>query len=199
MSYMQRFRVVGALCLGVAVVPACGGDAGSETPGDAMGSGIPASSPASAGDRGGFAPAVSVPDGGGEFRSWKIEGLRQMRIPSQDEVGIPAFPGARVAQVLPGGEMEVNAERHRYNPSVKLLTTDSEEEVAAFYRNALQGWTTGERMASIWLWESGDDYNPLDVGAIGLIPAVGIMPPGPLGRMMPEARTLIEIRYRPGG
>jgi hypothetical protein len=25
------------------------------------------------------------------------------------------------------------------------------------------------------------------------------MPPGPLGRMMPEARTLIEIRYRPGG
>jgi hypothetical protein len=144
-----------------------------------------------------FAPAV--PADGGELRPWEADALRTMEIPAADAVGIPAYPGARVAQVLPGGEMTVNEETHRYNPSIKLLSPDSEEQVAEFYREALEGagWSGDTVLGMTWFWQGDEPYHPLDIAAIGLVPAVGIMPPGPLGRMMPGAQSLIEIRYSP--
>ena len=146
-----------------------------------------------------FAPPVSVPPDGGELRPWEAEALRTMEIPSADAVGVPAYPGARVVQVMPGGEMSFNDETTRYNPSIKLLSLDSEEDVAAFYREALagEGWNSDTIMGMTWFWQGDRAFDPLDVAAVGLIPAIGIMEPGPMGRMMPGAQSLIEIRYSP--
>jgi hypothetical protein len=144
-----------------------------------------------------FAPKADVPeeldDSNARLRRMILEATE---VPTRAEVGIPAYPGARVVQVHPPGSEQVNSVEAL--PLVWLISDDEPAKVAEFYRRELPDWNAGEFYLNSWFWSGQGQFDPLDTSGI-TTPSVGIMPPVP-GRtdMFPGTSSEIQVRYQPG-
>jgi hypothetical protein len=145
-----------------------------------------------------FARVADLPAENSEFYElWKMN-LADVRVPDRTEVPVPAYPGARVIRVLRVGDPDDAGPRK--TPKIVMLSTDKRTKVAAFYRKSLQGWKEGGGQTMAYFWTDSESFA---VGPIAYMdtPSVVISDMGPMNFMerslMPDAKTVITIVYRP--
>ena len=120
-------------------------------------------------------------------------------MPTRGEVNIPPYPGSRLAHATRGVHLTTNDHEERALPMVVLLAPDAPAEVAAFYRQELQGWQEREVGASTWFWEGPEDFEPASPEAAET-PSVHIIEArSRRAQLMDNTQTEIEIRYQPAG
>lgn len=141
-----------------------------------------------------YAPRVEIRPEHEEEAGMEVMFARYAEIPGRDEVAIPPYPGARVVQVQPAGEMTLNQETFTTLPVIVLVTEDSPEEVVAFYRSELPDWGNDEILLNHWFWEGTGDFHPLEPSGMQT-PAVGVLEPHRRA-LFPQAATEIQVRYQ---
>ena len=113
-------------------------------------------------------------------------------IPSQEEVGIPAYPESRVTSAAGGG----------FNlPRVTLLSTSPLEEVVEFYKKSLDatGWKWNETLSIFYQGDSVGDALAMKSPSIRISPATDAAD----GYFLVDkafrgtVKTEIEIHYKP--
>lgn len=123
-------------------------------------------------------------------------------VPTSIEVGIPAFPGAIFSGATGAGTGELNNVSYDVLASVFLLTTADPDEVAAFYREALDdSWQHGTAFGShvFYQHEPVDDVVELLFERPGALPVVEIVEVwSDCDRLLvPGARSAIRLYYPP--
>ncbi len=151
-----------------------------------------------------YAPKPEIPGNPPEDATKKAEYdleilmLRSLQVPPKNEVGIPAYPGAKALKYMPASKGSINDEPFVSLPVIEIITVDDPETVAAWYRNNLPGWSEKEFLQNTYFW-GGGNFHPLKVSGMET-PHVGVLeiPRRVLTYFsMPEAKTTIQIRYRP--
>lgn len=93
----------------------------------------------------------------------------------EEEVGLPVYPGLERVTRTSGGELEGGEVRL---PAIVGHTTDSMDDVVAFYAENLDGWNRMEAHGSevFWKGDPADGYDPMTSDAMTK-PSVTVMPP----------------------
>ena len=125
---------------------------------------------------------------------------RKYAVPTKDEVGIPAYPGAVISSVS-APSTDTTKYKQEVLPFVILVSTDNPDNVVAFYKRNLtkeKGWSYNEDLKT---FVKGKDANALT----GFVPTVAIrdesgenfdlvyVDEGLKNRL----KTRIEITYKP--
>lgn len=179
------------------ILSACGGEEAAQSAGAAGTKLAAAPTPADA-----YAPSLSVPSSPPDDPVAKllILAVRNADLPSKSEVGIPAYPGARIMSTMAASTMEVNGEEVEGLPALAMLSGDEISEVVKFYKQNLEGWQSEEFYGSYIFWDGPADANPLDISLP--YPTLGIIPldeSGTEASIWPDMKTRIDMRYRSGG
>ncbi|MEJ2509625.1 MAG: hypothetical protein P8009_09145 [Gammaproteobacteria bacterium] len=130
-------------------------------------------------------------------------------VPTAEQVGIPAYPGAKIEKIE-GRSME-NWGQYSGLPDLILLTTDSVEQVHAFYAKHLSSWHTKKmHRGYIIEWHTKKmhrgyiiEHATIALGKDKVQPRVEIhFVADMLGKAgyekdMPGAKTVIIVRYLP--
>lgn len=69
---------------------------------------------------------------------------KNSRVPSQEEVGIPAYPDGMILQTQQPSNVEVNGKKIKANHMVSMGTTAKVDQVLTFYRERLSNWSYKE-------------------------------------------------------
>jgi hypothetical protein len=186
--------------LAFAAATACGGEARSDT--QAADAGGVQQAAASQAPADAYAPKLPVPEDVPDDPGAKmlVMAMRWVTVPSKSEVGVPAYPGARVMSTMAAQKMTVNDEETKMMPGLALLSEDEISDVVEFYTQKLKGWQQKEFFGSYMFWDGPADANPLDITLP--YPLVGIVPLAESGSekaLWPSVKTRIDIRYRPPG
>jgi hypothetical protein len=147
-----------------------------------------------------FAPKLTHPAGitkdSPDYFSVQI--LKASKVPGMDEVDVPPYPGAKVLMARDASPMEADGTQYACLRYIKILTTDSSDDVEAFYRSKLDGYKFKSEYGGLirLFWKSGKDLSPLDAGEMCTTPNISISDTGGMFEtLMPGARTSIEITY----
>jgi hypothetical protein len=184
----------------VASAACAGGDTKSDTQTAEAGVGVEAAAAQTPADA--YAPVLPVPkdvpdDPGAKMMAMAMRGVQ---VPSKSEVGVPAYPDARVMSTMAGQKMMANDEEVEMLPALALLSGDTISDVLAFYTKKLKGWHQKEFFGSYMFWDGPPDADPLDITLP--YPLVAIMPLAESGSertLWPNMKTRIDIRYKPSG
>lgn len=149
-----------------------------------------------------YAPRLPIPgdlpdDPGAELM---VMAMRSVVIPSKSEVGVPAYPGARIMSTMAASTMTVNGEEIETMPALAMLSEDEIADVVKFYMENLEGWHQKEFFGNYMFWDGPADANPLDISLP--YPLVGIMAldeSSSEAAFWPGVKTRVDIRYRPPG
>ena len=117
-------------------------------------------------------------------------------VPTADDVGIPAYPGAKIEKIE-GRAMEG---WHKYSglPDLILLSTDSPKKVQAFYAKHLKNWSVGAMHPGYWF-----NHGKVRVGDEQVAPHVEVssvknmLTKSRFQRDMPGVQTVIIVHYLP--
>jgi hypothetical protein len=198
---MKGRNTYGALTVAVvaALLAGCGGEGSSDAAVAAGSAEARAAGGSSAAPRDAYAAKLpipeEVPDGPGAELG--VSMLESAKVPSKSEVGVPAYPGARVMSTMGATAMTVNDERVETLPAMAMLSTDETARVVEFYRGELSGWRHKEFMGSHWFWDGPADHDPMDFTApYPSVAIMGIDGDDDLALMWPGIRTRIDIKYR---
>ncbi len=146
-----------------------------------------------------FAPKVDLPKNL-ENRDMWANLVEQWVVPSKEEVGIPAYPGAVIVALKDEkGWMEANGEKMDMLPAITLATKDEPAEVTAFYKEKLADWKHKNQMNMFDIfWTGKDDFNNMDVTESATTPNLVIMAAfSAQTDFLPGAKTAITIVYKP--
>ncbi|HDS01533.1 MAG TPA: hypothetical protein ENO07_05890 [candidate division Zixibacteria bacterium] len=115
----------------------------------------------------------------------QLQSLQDDRIPDERELGIPAYPGARTANVT---ENSINGLNW-----IIILSEDPPEKVKEFYENSLSAeWDHWEKFGIFYF--STADRNAAEQHEE---PVMEIFKPfGSQAVLMPSAQTIMNIFYR---
>lgn len=154
----------------------------------ALGSSVPATPSAAQA----YAPKAELP-AGSDANSMVALMLLDANVPSREAVGVPAYPGARLVQVM---EMP-NPVTREVQGSVRLISSDTAETVSAWYTDNLLGWSRQEAEAYgiTGFGEGGREFNPMNPQTWGVLPSVAISEDDTYGEIWPDVNTVIEINY----
>jgi hypothetical protein len=158
----------------------------------AVGDAVPAQSQA-------YAPQAQLPEvvGNDPLLQMEIRSLQAAQVPDWREVLAPAYPGAVVVASEPPRAVRIGrGQLIDTYPVIILLTADAPEQVLDFYRQNLPAWNHGQFVASDYFWTGGDEFHPLSWS--GRITASVQVAPARVSKLVPDARTEIHVRYRPG-
>jgi hypothetical protein len=145
-----------------------------------------------------YAPLIEIPSASADDPELQIEILmiKQSQVPPRDAVEQPPYPGALVIQSLPASRMEVNGEMMEMLPTIRLLSTDTPDQVLAFYQEKLPDW----KLTKAWgmmpvLYVGEGDWEPFTASEASYPSvAIGELMDGHF-KLMPDAKTEITIRY----
>ncbi len=146
-----------------------------------------------------YAPQAQVPEvvGNDPLLQMEIRSLQAAQVPDWRDVLAPAYPGAVVVASEPSRTLRVGRnQRVDTYPVIILLTADAPEQVLDFYRRNLPAWNHGQFVASDYFWAGGDEFHPLSWS--GQVTASVQVAPARVSKLVPDARTEIHVRYRPG-
>lgn len=117
-------------------------------------------------------------------------------VPDAGQVGVPAYPGAKMLFSQRGGPMSVNGKPMRRLSVVTLGSPDEPAKVVSFYRQRLSGWSHGVFLDTDFLWQGQGEFKPLTESAM-TTPNIMVRQPMPGGTeaLMPRAKSVIEIHY----
>jgi hypothetical protein len=146
-----------------------------------------------------FAPKVKPPKNMSN-RSYWIKTMSEWKVPSTEEVGAPAYPGAFIVQMNGPTQMESNGTKLTTLPIVILETEDEPAKVAAFYKEKLTGWKYENKFGMFDVfWKGGEDFNFMDIDQAATRVNIIIQEPitSDSDRMMPTSKARIQIVYNP--
>lgn len=194
MRATRRPVSIAAILAMAVVTAACGDHADAALDEGPAGDGLEAAVHTAAGTSGsqadpdGFAPRAVVPPSAQPGLAAQVAAIV---IPSRDEVGVPAPPGARIY-----GRVGVGGSASSRETRLYLISDDEPARVVDYYRQQLTGWSHGRDhgLGMDYFWESGPEFHPL--GSAG-DPARAVIVSAPLGSrtVAPDARSEIEVRY----
>jgi hypothetical protein len=145
-----------------------------------------------------FAPKVDLPKKM-ENRDMWASLVENWAVPSKEEVGIPAYPGAVIVALAGKSWMEANGEKMDTLPAITLATMDEPAQVTAFYKEKLADWKYKNQMNMFDIfWTGKDEFNNMDVTEAATTPNLVIM--GAFSAQtdfLPGAKTAITIVYEP--
>jgi hypothetical protein len=145
-----------------------------------------------------FAPKVDLPKNLENREMW-VNLVQQWVVPSKEEVGIPAYPGAVIVALKDKSWMEVNGEKSDTLPAITLATMDEPAVVTAFYKDNLSGWKHKNQMDMFDIfWTGKDEFNNMDMTEAATTPNLVIMQAfSAQTDFLPGAKTAITIVYSP--
>jgi hypothetical protein len=145
-----------------------------------------------------FAPKVDLPKNLANRDMW-ANLVKQWVVPSKEEVGIPAYPGAVIVALKEKGWMEANGEKMDTFPAITLATEDELAKVTAFYKEKLADWKYKNQMNMFDIfWTGKDEFNNMDITEGATTPNLIIMEAfSTQTDFLPDAKTAITIVYKP--
>lgn len=143
-----------------------------------------------------FAPLVDLPD---DISSSKISFLEAQTvqksvIPSKEDVGVPAYPDAKILFTQTGNKANVNGRQTALPDQVFLGTTAPFNTVVEFYKEHLKAWNFNEEDGSVIFFEENATTVPAEDPTLQKIL---LSPDDDTRNLMPEAQTTIHIHYYP--
>jgi hypothetical protein len=145
-----------------------------------------------------FAPKVNLPKKLENRDMWENL-VKNWIVPSKEEVGIPAYPGAVIVALKEQSWMEANGEKMDTLPAITLASSDEMTDVTAFYKEKLADWKYKNSYGMFEIfWSGKDDFNNMDVRESATIPNLIIMEAMSAHTdFAPDAKTAITIVYKP--
>ena len=146
-----------------------------------------------------FAPKVNPPKKMSN-RSYWVKTMSEWEVPSTEEVGAPAYPGALIVQLNGPTQIESNGEKLATLPIIILESEDEPAKVAAFYKEKLTGWKYENKFGMFDVfWKGGEDFNFMDIDQAATRVNIIIQEPikSDPDRMMPTSKARIQIVYDP--
>ena len=113
-------------------------------------------------------------------------------IPDQEEVGFPAYPEAKILFTQMNNKSNENGKEIDLPKRIFLGTPDSVEQVVAFYRENLIGYSYGEFYGVPTFYKKDGEFKPMEDM---ITPRVVISPEFRTRKLMPESKTTIDIYY----
>jgi hypothetical protein len=144
-----------------------------------------------------YAQKLPVPDEtpSGPDGELMVMAVRNASVPSASEVGVPAYPGARILATMAAGAMT-----QKSLPALAMLSTDDIAAVLQFYQEKLAGWEHWEMIGNHMFWDGPEDSNPMDItGSFPLVGIVSVEESSTEAAIWPGVKTRIDIRYRAEG
>ena len=146
-----------------------------------------------------FAPKVKVPKNM-DNRDWWTETIQQWNVPDKKDVSIPPYPGAIIVKLTEGSEMTLNDEKIHGFPMIILGTVDEPTKVLAFYKEKLKDWNYMNEFSMFDVfWRDRTNFSSIDLRQSAVTEHIVIQESNKYGpmEMMPEAKTSIQIVYKP--
>lgn len=112
-----------------------------------------------------------------------IQILKGVEVPDTKDVGVSAYPDARIFQttIAQSGML----------PTVRLLSTDEVSSVKDYYKNELRDWKFKD-LYGIFTFFKGDEMEAMMMQ----IPVIQIESAKLFRKTMPSAKTVITIGYK---
>lgn len=145
-----------------------------------------------------FAPKIVLPEKMENRKNW-VYLVESWNVPSQEEVGLPLYPGAFIVALMDSSTMVMNDDTIKTLPSMTLATTAEQAEVVSFYKEKLKDWKYKNSfdMFDIF-WNGPDEFNNIDMTQGMTIPNLVVFESTDgEPNFMPEAKTTITIVYKP--
>lgn len=145
-----------------------------------------------------FAPKITLPAKMENYDMW-AKMVKDWKVPSEEAVGIPAYPGAFIIALVDSGSMESGDEKIVTLPVITLGIEDEQAKVVSFYKEKLKDWKYKNSfdMFDIF-WTGRDDYDVRDIMQTATIPNLVISKSiRAEPNFMPKAKTTITIVYKP--
>jgi len=122
---------------------------------------------------------------------------KNSKIPSKQEVGLPAYQGAKVMHTQQPSGAQINGKELQPNHMVRMGTADPIDRVRRFYREQLSDWSSTESFGTHILYQGEGKFELMHESSM-ITPHVQIREAYPQeSPLMPEMSTVIEIYYRP--
>jgi hypothetical protein len=133
-----------------------------------------------------FAPKVEVPKNPNNDNdlTLAIAFLNDVIIPDKEEVGVPAYPEAKIFQTTKAQAGML--------PTVRLLSEDAIKDVVAFYKEKLKDWKFKDYYGTQTFFK--DDVQK---AMFGQEPVIQIESADNFKKTMPSAHAVITIGYIP--
>lgn len=143
-----------------------------------------------------FAPVAKFPKNLKEKDYW-VKLIKGWKIPSKETVGVPAYPGAKIAMFMPASTMTANENKIETFPVITLGSTDSQDKIVAFYKENLKDWKYKNSFSMFDIfWQGPDDFNNMDMEQAAVTIHVVIFEATIPLELMPETKTQIQINYK---
>jgi hypothetical protein len=145
-----------------------------------------------------FAPKINLPENIDNRDNW-VDLVESWTVPSKEEVGLPAYPGAFIVALMDAQEMVMNDDTVMTLPSITLAAVDEQAKVVDFYKEHLKDWKYKNSFGMFDIfWLGPDDFNNMDMNQGMTIPNLVVFESTDgEPNFMPEAKTAITIVYKP--
>ena len=121
---------------------------------------------------------------------------RDSIIPSQERVGIPAYPGAVIVRTF---AVDVRPPKYEGLPIVELISADEYQTVVDYYKKQLPGWRNAELLSAYYFAQYGNlNFFKPEEPHVGIHKLENYYREGDkklLRRLLPGAQTLIKVFY----
>jgi hypothetical protein len=133
-----------------------------------------------------FAPVVPIPENTKNDRelAFGIKMIKDVQVPDRSEVGVIAYPGAKIVQTNKGREGML--------PSVRLVSSDDKNAVIEFYKKKLKDWKNEDVYGTYMFWKSKDKTSAL----MGSEPVIQIDDGKKYAKLVAGTKTTILIGYK---
>lgn len=146
-----------------------------------------------------YAPKAPVPDAAAAdaFLAMEIRSVESAVVPIRSEVEAPPYPGAVIIRTTPSVERTREGTTFETLPVIVLVTLDSIDVVIAFYKERLPRWMHAEMLSTNYFWLGNEEFHPFARSGL-TTPSLEVRE-ARLSKLLPDARTEIHVRYKPGG
>lgn len=145
-----------------------------------------------------FAKKVKLPKNMANRSMWETV-VKNWKVPSKGEVGLPAYPGSFIIGVKGMSHMTANGKKYTTLPNIVLATTAEQKKVLKFYQEKLKDWHYKNDMDMFEVfWKGKGKFNSLDITQTATMVNIILMKANiPYTEYMPDAKTVITIVYKP--
>lgn len=141
-----------------------------------------------------FAPRPQIP--ADIVDTYLAKSARDSVIPDQEQVGIPAYPGAVVIRTY---AIDQQPPKYEGLPIVELITTDDYETVVNYYKKELPSWRNAELLSAYYFAKHGNlNFFTPQEPHVGIHKMDNYYLAGDqklLRKMLPGAKTLIKVFF----
>ncbi len=140
-----------------------------------------------------YAPMATLPSGV-KPDPFTESMLANPSIPGMNQVSVPPYPGAHLIAAYP---VKIGGSQQPEQMILKLVTDDPPERVVEYYRRELSQWSTAQLGILYTFWKGEGQFDPGNSSSLREMVPWMVITNNPNPEYWPQARSHIEISYRP--